>query len=78
MDITRYYLNIDALKMVDKEDKNRIHEYYRDMVYSNSDGRKEVAISLFNTLYSNGYLVDIRDEKLNDILNGDGDKSIDS
>jgi hypothetical protein len=78
MDITRYYLNIDALKMIDKEDKNRIHEYYRDMVYSNSDGRKEVAISLFNTLYSNGYLVDIRDEKLNDILNGDGDKSIDS
>ena len=78
MDITRYYLNIEALKMIDKEDKNRIHEYYRDMVYSNSDGRKEVAISLFNTLYSNGYLVDIRDEKLNDILNGDGDKSIDS
>jgi len=78
MDITRYYLNIDALKMVDKEDKNRIHEYYRDMVYANSDGRKDVAISLFNTLYSNGYLVDIRDEKLNDILNGDGDKSLDS
>ena len=78
MDITRYYLNIEALKMVDKEDKNRIHEYYRDMVYANSDGRKDVAISLFNTLYSNGYLVDIRDEKLNDILNGDGDKSLDS
>ena len=78
MDITRYYLNIDALKMIDKEDKNRIHEYYRDMVYANSDGRKDVAISLFNTLYSNGYLVDIRDEKLNDILNGDGDKSLDS
>jgi len=78
MDITRYYLNIDALKMVDKEDKNRIHEYYRDMVYASSDGRKEVATSLFNTLYSNGYLVDIRDEKLNDILNGDGDKSLNS
>jgi hypothetical protein len=71
MDITRYYLNIDAIKMVDKEDRNRIHDYYRDMVYANSDGRKEVTTSLFNTLYQNGFLVDIRDEKLNDILNED-------
>ena len=71
MDITRYYLNIDAIKMVDKEDRNRIHDYYRDMVYANSDGRKEVASSYFNTLYQNGFLVDIRDEKLKDILNAD-------
>ena len=71
MDITRYYLNIDAIKMVDKEDRNRIHDYYRDMVYASADGRKEVATSLFNTLYQNGFLVDIRDEKLNDILNVD-------
>jgi hypothetical protein len=71
MDITRYYLNIEAIKMVDKEDRNRIHDYYRDMVYANADGRKEVTTSLFNTLYQNGFLVDIRDEKLNDILNED-------
>ena len=57
--------------MVDKEDRNRIHDYYRDMVYASADGRKEVATSLFNTLYQNGFLVDIRDEKLNDILNED-------
>ena len=76
MDITRYYLNIEAIKMVDKEDRNRIHDYYRDMVYANSDGRKEVTTSYFNTLYQNGFLVDIREEKLNKIL--DGDNSINS
>jgi len=78
MDITQYYLNIEAIKLLDKEDKGRIHDYYRYMVYANSDGRKEVTTSYFNTLYSNGDLVDIRDEKLNDILNGDGDKSLNS
>jgi hypothetical protein len=76
MDITQYYLNIEAIKLLEKEDKGRIHDYYRDMVYSNSDGRKEVATSYFNTLYQNGFLVDIREEKLNAIL--DGDKSINS
>jgi hypothetical protein len=76
MDITQYYLNIEAIKLLEKEDKGRIHDYYRDMVYSNSDGRKEVATSYFNTLYQNGFLVDIREEKLNAIL--DGDNSINS
>jgi len=71
MDITQYYLNIEAIKLLEKEDKGRIHDYYRDMVYSNADGRKEVTASLFNTLYQNGFLVDIRDEKLNAILNED-------
>ncbi len=76
MDITQYYLNIEAIKILEKEEKGRIHDYYRDMVYSNSDGRKEVATSYFNTLYQNGFLVDIREEKLNKIL--DGDNSINS
>jgi hypothetical protein len=76
MDITQYYLNIEAIKLLEKEEKGRIHDYYRDMVYSNSDGRKEVATSYFNTLYQNGFLVDIREEKLNKIL--DGDNSINS
>lgn len=76
MDITNYYLNFGALNLLEKEDKTRIHEYYRDMVYANSDGRKEVVTFLFNTLNQNGFLLNIREEKLNNIL--DGDNSIDS
>lgn len=76
MDITKYYLNFEAIKLLDKEDKIRIHEYYRDMVYANSDGRKEVTTSLFNTLNQNGFLLNIREEKLNSIL--DGNNSINS
>lgn len=71
MDITQYYLNIDAIKLLEKEDKGRIHDYYSQMVYAHSDGRKGVMTSYFNTLYQNGFLVDIRQEKLNEILNED-------
>jgi hypothetical protein len=77
MDISKYYLNIEAILQLEKEDKNKIHEYYRDMVYANSDGRDSVTVSLFNTLFKNGYLLDIREEKINNILNN-GDISINS
>jgi hypothetical protein len=76
MDITKYYLNFESFKLLDKEDKTRIHDYYREMVYAHSDGRKEVTTSLFNTLNNNGFLQNIREEKLKGIL--DGNNSIDS
>jgi hypothetical protein len=76
MDITQYYLDLEKLKSLNKEDANKIHDYYRDMIYTYEDGRKNIATSLFNTLNNNGYLKNIRDEKLGLIL--DGNKSISS
>ena len=76
MDITQYYLDLEKLKSLNKEDANKIHDYYRDMIYTYEDGRKNIAISIFNTLNNNGYLKNIRDEKLGLIL--DGNKSISS
>jgi hypothetical protein len=76
MDITQYYLDLEKLKSLNKEDANKIHDYYRDMIYTYEDGRKNIAISIFNTLNNNGYLKNIRDEKLGLIL--DGNNSIGS
>ncbi len=70
MDITHYYLDLEKLKSLEKEDANKIHDYYRDMIYTYEDGRISISISLFNTLNNNGYLRNIRDEKLETILNG--------
>jgi hypothetical protein len=71
MKIENYYLDLEKLqKLEDKEERQQIHSYYKDMLYSVQEGRKEMYISIMNTLIKGGYLVDYRDEKLTDILNG--------
>lgn len=71
MNIENYCLNLHAVKDLDEKDKDNIHSYYKDMLYCFSDGRKEMAISILNTLLLGGYLIDIREKKIDDILYGD-------
>lgn len=68
--IENYYLDLNKLKKLKKEEKDQIHSYYKDMLYCFHDGRKEMALSIMNTLFKSGYLIDSRDEKLNEILDG--------
>ena len=70
MKIENYCLNLQAMKMLDEKDKDIIHSYYKDMLYCFSDGRKEMSISILNTLLLGGYLIDVRDKKIEDILDG--------
>lgn len=71
MKLENYYLDLNKLENMSIEDKKTIHDYYRDMIYTHNDGRTSISDSLFLTLYNNGYLVDIRSEKINNILNED-------
>jgi hypothetical protein len=66
--IENYYLDINRVQLLDKEEKNRIHDMYRDMLYSYQDNRNLIGDAFFNTLYRSAYLVDIRDEKIEEIL----------
>ena len=66
--IGNYYLDINKVQLLEKEERNRVHEMYRDMLYSYQDQRDMIGDSYFNTLYRSGYLVDIRDEKIEEIL----------
>lgn len=68
MKIENYYLDLGALSKLDCKEKETIHSYYRDMLYSFNDNRSSMAESMFNTLYSAGYLKEIRDEKLDKLL----------
>ena len=71
MKIENYYLDLNKVhKLEDKEERQQIHSYYKDMLYSIQDGRKEMGISIMNTLIKSGYLVDFRDEKLTELLDG--------
>jgi|APCry1669189567_1035234.scaffolds.fasta_scaffold206302_1 hypothetical protein len=66
--LENYYLDLNKIQTLDKEEKDRIHEMYRDMLYSFQDSRPLVGNSYLNTLYRSGYLVDIRNEKIEEIL----------
>ena len=49
-------------------EKKNIHDYYRDMLLFSSEGRDDVATSFFHTLLNNGYLKEVRSEKIDKIL----------
>ena len=72
-EICKYFLNLNKLhQLEDKEERNHIHSYYKDMLYAYVDKRSDMAESIKWTLINSGYLLDnnqfIREEKLNEIL----------
>jgi hypothetical protein len=72
-EINKYFLDLNKIhKLEDKEERQQIHTYYKDMLYAYSDKRIDMAESIKWTLINSGYLLDnnqfIREEKLNEIL----------
>lgn len=73
-DISKYFLDLDKIqKLEDKEERQQIHSYYKDMLYAYGDSRKDMAESIKWTLINSGFLLNNdqvkRDEKINEILN---------
>lgn len=70
MKASDYYLDIDKVSKLQFEDeRNRIHNYYTDMlIYASEDGKLSVAISIKNALIKAGYLIQVRDENIEKIL----------
>ena len=66
--IDNYYLNLDKVNTLEKEERIRIFDIYRDMIYSFEDKRNIVANSFFTTLFHSGYLIDVRNEKIEELL----------
>ncbi len=67
--IDNYYLDLIKINKLEQEERNRIYEMYRDMIFSFEENRLKVANSFFITLYHSGYLIDVRDEKIEELLN---------
>lgn len=71
MSIENYYLDLGKINIIKSdEEKKTIHRYYMDMITFATD-RPVIAKSIFNTLYVAGYLKDIRQEKIENILNSE-------
>lgn len=74
-DFGKYYLDLDVVnKIEDKEERDMIHSYYRDMITWADDGRTTTATSFFHTLDKAGYIknreTEDRQEKLGELING--------
>lgn len=69
--IDNYYLDLGKVRTLEKEERIRIFDLYRDMIYSYEEKRNIVANSFFTTLYHSGYLVDVRNEKIGELLDDD-------
>ena len=70
MNLNNYYLDLKKLHDLPASEQEIIHNYYKEMLYSFHDNRIEMTKSYFNTLLKSGYLIDIRDEKLTELLDG--------
>lgn len=68
MKIENYHLDIKKVFELKKNKRQIIIEMYKDMMFSERDGIQKMTKSLFNTLRSSGYLVDTREEKIDQII----------
>ena len=73
MKLEDYYLDLDKVSALKTEDERQnIHNYYRDMMSLHGDGRTKQVISIMNTLVRGGFLKNLsqeeRDEKIETIL----------
>lgn len=67
--VNDYYLDLSKVAMLaTNEERQIIHDYYRDMLSSFVDGRKGYATSIMNTLIHGDYLLSKREEKIDRIL----------
>lgn len=70
MKFDNYYLDLKKVNSLkSKIKREQISRYYMDMMHSFSDGRSSIGMSIFNTLYTAGYLRELRTEKIEKILN---------
>lgn len=73
MKLEDYYLDLDKVSTLQTEDERQnIHNYYKDMMYAITDNLTDRAQSIMNTLIRGGYLKNVtqeeREEKIETIL----------
>lgn len=73
MNINDYYLDLNMVSSINTEfDKEMIYQYYTSMLHFDVDGQKSACQSIFNTLFTAGYLksttIENREKKLDIIL----------
>jgi hypothetical protein len=67
--IDNYYLDLNKVsELKSAAEKDKIHSYYLDMMHCFLEKREYMGKSIFYTLYLAGYLKDVRDEKIKNLI----------
>jgi hypothetical protein len=69
--LDNWYLDFEGVDKLDEVKQEIIHNYYKDMLYAFEENRPTMGYSLFLTLQKNGYLKNIRGEKIEELLKDD-------
>jgi hypothetical protein len=70
MELKNYCLDLEKVnKIAEKDNRDRIYDYYQTMLSAEyHDKNSNLALNYFNTLDKAGYLMNIREEKIDRIL----------
>lgn len=70
MELKNYCLDLEKVnKISEKDTRDRINDYYQIMLSANYlDKNTDLALNYFNTLNQSGYLIDIREQKIDKVL----------
>jgi hypothetical protein len=70
MDLKNYCLDLEKVNKISEKDiREQINNYYERMIMAKYiDKKDELSQNYFNTLYQGGFLIDLRDDKINKIL----------
>jgi hypothetical protein len=70
MELKNYCLDLDKVnKISEKDNRDKINDYYQTMLSANyHDKNDELALNYFNTLNQAGYLIDMREQKIDKVL----------
>lgn len=67
--IQNYYLDTNSVgKILCEREKEIIHGYYSQMLMAFEDKREESCKSIFHTLFYNGFLKEVRNKKIENVL----------
>jgi len=70
MKLKNYCLDVEKVNKISEKDvREKIHDYYQMMLGSKyHDKNDDLSINYFNTLNNGGYLIDLRNEKIDKVL----------
>lgn len=70
MNLQQKFLDLDKVFKLDDKKCGEIMSMYRDMInYLNHSETEKMGQALYNTLFMNGFLLDLRDVTIDGILN---------
>ena len=70
MNLQQKFLDLDKVFKLDDKKCGEIMSMYRDMInYFNHSETEKMGQALYNTLFMNGFLLDLRDVTIDEILN---------